>query len=102
MNLANPSSTIHLRRLIERASGVDHNASMAIVRAMHAEGYGITHAPCAECRAIYEDYPQVRAFHHPSCEARTKCGLCGGDISGMICEHFTQQVGAICDKCYSE
>ncbi|CAB4146650.1 hypothetical protein UFOVP1157_45 [uncultured Caudovirales phage] len=99
MNMGNPSNTIHLRRLIERVAGVDHNVSMALVRAMMDEGYGVIHAPCAECRSIHESYPTVRAFHHPSCETRKKCRECGGDIPGLSCEHFTQQVGSLCDTC---
>ncbi len=100
MNLDNPSNTIKLRRLIETVANVDHNVSMAVIRALHEAGYGVVDAPCGPCRDIHASYPQVRAFHHPACDARNKCRSCGCDISGLSCEHFTQQVGAICATCY--
>lgn len=55
---------------------------------------------CKGCEAIHPSYPSIWAFHHPLCEERKKCALCGGEIDGLFCEHLTQRVGAICAECY--
>ena len=55
---------------------------------------------CAGCSAIHDTLPITRHFHSPCCPERTKCAKCGCDISGLSCEHFTTEVGAICATCY--
>ncbi len=56
---------------------------------------------CPGCAKVSNGRPpQTKHFHHPLCEERKKCAECGGEISGLFCEHLSQEVGAICATCY--
>lgn len=96
MNLANSSNTAELRALIEKTAGVSAETAAAVVAALHREGYGVEHAPCADCRAIHESSPLVRVYHHPLCKTReaSKCADCGGPLGKPA-----DLVGEVCERC---
>lgn len=68
---------------------------------VHIAGQKWVRVPdCSGCAAASGGHrPKTMHFHHPGCSERTKCAECGGDISGLSCEHFPQEVGAICAGC---
>lgn len=96
MNLDNPSNTVALRALIARAAGVADGVAADVVAALHAEGYGVAHAPCPDCRDVHPSYPTIRAYHSPVCATRKRgaCASCGGSLGQPAV-----LVGSLCDRC---
>lgn len=96
MNLDNPFNTVALRGLIERVGSVTPETATAVVAALHAEGYGIVHAPCADCRKVHQSYPAIRAFHSPCCATweRGECAYCKAPLGKPA-----DIVGEVCDRC---